>query len=66
MNAILGYAQILKNESETLDAYQKEYVNIMLKSGYHLLDLIDEVLDIAEIERGETPIEEEELNVKTL
>jgi len=66
MNAILGYAQILKNESETLDTYQKEYVNIMLKSGYHLLDLIDEVLDIAKIERGETPLEEEELNVKTL
>ena len=66
MNAFLGYAQILQSESETLSTYQREYVDIMLKSGNHLLNLINEVLDITKIERGETHLGKEELNVNTL
>jgi PAS domain S-box-containing protein len=50
LNAILGFAQIL--EMEDLDAISKDSVEEILKGGRHLLDLINEVLDIARIETG--------------
>ncbi len=50
LNAILGFAQIL--ELEDLAAHQRDSVGEILKGGRHLLDLINEVLDIARIETG--------------
>lgn len=50
LNAILGFAQIL--ELEELDDFSKDSVEEILKGGRHLLDLINEVLDIARIETG--------------
>ncbi|RYZ63994.1 MAG: response regulator, partial [Proteobacteria bacterium] len=50
LNAILGFSQIL--EKEQLTALQKESVGYVLKGGRHLLNLIDEVLDIARLEAG--------------
>ncbi|HEY0074005.1 MAG TPA: ATP-binding protein, partial [Abditibacteriaceae bacterium] len=50
LNAILGFGQIL--DSEDLDAASKESVGYILKGGRHLLDLINEVLDIARVEAG--------------
>jgi PAS domain S-box-containing protein len=50
MNAILGFAQLL--ELDTLDADQHESVRHIIRGGRHLLDLINEVLDISRIEAG--------------
>ncbi|MGH2701876.1 MAG: PAS domain-containing protein, partial [Actinomycetota bacterium] len=50
LNAILGFAQIL--ELEELASHQRDSVGEILKGGRHLLDLINEVLDIARIETG--------------
>jgi PAS domain S-box-containing protein len=50
LNAILGFAQLLKLESPT--ASQLESIEYILKGGGHLLELINEVLDIARIETG--------------
>jgi hypothetical protein len=50
LNAILGFGQIL--DSEDLDLTSKESVGYILKGGRHLLDLINEVLDIARVEAG--------------
>jgi PAS domain S-box-containing protein len=50
MNSILGFAQLL--EMGGLNPGQKKGVNHIMKSGKHLLDLINEVLDIARIEAG--------------
>jgi PAS domain S-box-containing protein len=55
MNAILGFAQLL--EMDELDAEQRQGVEQILKGGRHLLDLINEVLDIARIE-SEQPLME--------
>jgi PAS domain S-box-containing protein len=53
MNAILGFAQLLQdNPKEPLRPPQKEYVQQILKGGRHLVDLINEVLDLAGIEGG--------------
>ena len=50
MNSILGFAQLL--DLSELSTSQKRGVNHILKSGHHLLDLINEVLDISRIEAG--------------
>lgn len=50
MNAILGFAQVL--EMESLSADQQESVGHIISGGRHLLELINEVLDISRIEAG--------------
>jgi PAS domain S-box-containing protein len=50
LNAILGFGQIL--DRQVLAPLSKESVGYILKGGRHLLDLINEVLDIARVEAG--------------
>jgi PAS domain S-box-containing protein len=50
LNVVLGFGQVL--QLDPLDPGQAEAVDYILKAGRHLLDLIDEVLDISRIEAG--------------
>jgi len=50
LNAVLGFAQLLEIEPLTDD--QQESVTQIVKGGRHLLELINEVLDISRIETG--------------
>lgn len=53
LNAILGFAQILTSESlPTTVTQKKEFASHILKSGRHLLTLINEILDLAKVESG--------------
>jgi PAS domain S-box-containing protein len=57
LNAILGFAQLLEmNPSELLSESQHEYVSEIDKAGKHLLELINEVLELARIESGKVLI----------
>lgn len=51
MNAILGFSQILTRSSEASSS-QKDVLNKIIKAGQHLLDIINDVLDISKIEAG--------------
>ncbi|KAB8043825.1 ATP-binding protein [Janthinobacterium aquaticum] len=53
LNAILGFAQILSSDRlpSTLEQ-KKEFAGHILKSGRHLLTLINEILDLAKVEAG--------------
>ena len=51
MNAILGYAQLLQRDAK-LDPQQRSYVDVISRSGDHLLDLINDVLEMSKIEAG--------------
>jgi len=51
LNGILGYAQIL-NRSSALPAKERHGVEIIHQCGYHLLTLINDVLDLSKIEAG--------------
>jgi CheY-like chemotaxis protein/two-component sensor histidine kinase len=62
MNSILGFAQLL--EMGELNVSQKRGVNHILQSGKHLLDLINEVLDISRIEAGRLKISIEPVQLK--
>ncbi|HEY9079208.1 HAMP domain-containing sensor histidine kinase [Magnetovibrio sp.] len=58
LNGILGFGQLLDfNPKEPLSAHQKQCVDHIMSSGQHLLDLINEVLDLARIESGHQKIE---------
>lgn len=53
MNAILGFAQILEYDIEHKDTdLMAENVNEILVAGRHLLELVNDVLDLAKIETG--------------
>jgi PAS domain S-box-containing protein len=54
LNAILGFAQLL--EMDGLQGEQRESLGHILSAARHLLDLINEVLDIAAIEAGRLPL----------
>jgi CheY-like chemotaxis protein/anti-sigma regulatory factor (Ser/Thr protein kinase) len=57
LNAVLGFAQLL--EMDSLSPQQGESVGHILKAGRHLLELINEVLDMARIEAGRLTISPE-------
>jgi signal transduction histidine kinase/CheY-like chemotaxis protein len=53
LNAILGFAQILTSDALPATPVQKkEFATHILKSGRHLLTLINEILDLAKVESG--------------
>ncbi|MDH5378009.1 MAG: response regulator, partial [Gammaproteobacteria bacterium] len=55
LNAILGFSQILEMEEITQD--QKEWVNEIVLAGRHLLELINDILDLAKVEAGRLTLE---------
>jgi PAS domain S-box len=64
MNSILGFAQLL--EMGTLNPNQAKGVTHIIKSGRHLLDLINEVLDISRIESGHLSLSIEPIQIDSL
>jgi PAS domain S-box-containing protein len=56
LNAILGFAQLLDSESPPLTTGQKESTSQILHAGWYLLELINEILDLAQIESGKLPL----------
>ncbi len=64
LNAILGFAQLL--EMDELPPEQSESVAHILRAGRHLLDLVNEVLDISRIEAGRMDLSLEPVEVGPL
>ncbi|MCR4304763.1 MAG: response regulator [Gallionella sp.] len=52
LNAILGFAQLIETGSPAPTPTQKSRLNEILQGGWYLLDLINEILDLAVIESG--------------
>jgi len=65
LNAILGFAQLLQIDSpKQLAESQKNCVQQILKGGYYLLDLINDILDLSKIESGKTELSMENILIK--
>lgn len=62
LNSILGFAQLLGMND--LDPVSEKGVKHMLKSGRHLLDMINEVLDISRIESGHLALSPEPVQLR--
>lgn len=62
LNAILGFGQLLdSNKKNPLSRSQQKAVNRILSSGEHLLQLINQVLDLSKIEAGQENLRIEEV-----
>ena len=67
MNAILGFAQVLQvDRNNPLSAVQNERIDYILAGGKHLLELINEILDLARIEADRISISLEEVDTNDL
>ena len=62
LNAVIGFAQVMIR-SKTLSQENQEDVGIILRSGEHLLALINQVLDLSKIEAGRTVIYEKSFDL---
>jgi two-component system cell cycle sensor histidine kinase PleC len=68
LNAILGFSEVMKNEvfgAHEVVAY-KDYSNDIHNSGQHLLNLINEILDLSRIEAGRYELNEEPVSLPTV
>lgn len=58
LNSILGFSEVLVDELfGKLNAQQKEYTKDIYNSGKHLLDLINDILDLSKVESGKMELE---------
>ncbi len=67
LNAILGYGQLLEiRNQDSMDQLGKEGVQQILSGGRHLLELINEILNLARIESGKLEFTYEDISVGSL
>ena len=64
LNSIIGFSEILMQKmSGELNEKQEQYINNVLKSGKHLLALIDDILDLSKVEAGKIELVIEKISV---
>ncbi|MDB5325859.1 MAG: putative two-component system sensor histidine kinase, partial [Phycisphaerales bacterium] len=65
LNSILGFADLLRDGIPT-DAKQARYLQNIIKAGHNLLDLINDLLDLAKIEAGKLDVRVQPLSLSDL
>ena len=65
LNAVLGYAQILLRDNG-LEGNRRRSVSIIERSGGHLLNLINKILDLSKIEAGHMELSETDFDLRQL
>ncbi|KQY20830.1 HAMP domain-containing sensor histidine kinase [Rhizobium sp. Root483D2] len=65
LNAILGFSEVMSTEvlGPLNNPIYKEYTGDIHRSGQHLLDLINEILDLSRIEAGKYDLNEEAIHL---
>ena len=63
LNAVLGFAQLMASEVPAPPARQQRSIDQILKGGWYLLRLINEILDLATIESGKVTMSQEPMSV---
>src|SRR5437763_3914554 len=63
LNAILGFAQLMASDSPEPTPVGKENIEQILKAGWYLLELINEILDLALIESGKLTLSNEPVSL---
>jgi two-component system, sensor histidine kinase len=62
MNGVLGMARAL--EQTDLDARQRDYISMLIRSGDGLMTILNDVLDISKIEAGKLELEEAPFDIR--
>ena len=68
LNAINGFSEVMQSElyGPLGDVKYKEYVSDILSSGRHLLELIDDILDMSKIEAGKLTLETKRIELEKI
>ncbi|MEL4306243.1 PAS domain-containing sensor histidine kinase [Methanococcoides sp. LMO-2] len=67
LNSIIGFSEVLCSEDAgSLNDLQKRYVSNVHKSGKHLLELINEILDLSKVEAGKMELNPEKVGVYSI
>ena len=66
LNAIIGFSEIIKNETfgPVGSTQYRSYAEDINESGQHLLDLINDILDLSKVESGADEIHEEQIEIR--
>jgi CheY-like chemotaxis protein/nitrogen-specific signal transduction histidine kinase len=65
LNAILGFSQVMQRSSD-LSSENRDNLDIISRSGEHLLTLINQVLDLSKIEAGQAALNETDFDLRQL
>jgi signal transduction histidine kinase/ActR/RegA family two-component response regulator len=65
LNSVIGFSRLLANDPEVTTS-QKQSLNIITRSGEHLLNLINNVLEISKIESGRVELEQATVDLRHL
>ena len=57
LNSVLGYSELLLDDSDGLDPKYREGLSVIYDKGQHLLALVNDLLDLARIESGQAMLE---------
>jgi len=63
LNAVLGFAQVIESGTPPPTPSQKRSLDQILKAGWYLLELINEILDLARIEAGRLALSREPVSL---
>ena len=67
LNHIIGFTELVVDQNfGDLNDIQQEYLNDVLYSGKHLLELINDILDLSKVEAGKLELESSDVNPKLL
>ncbi|MBF0389648.1 MAG: response regulator [Desulfamplus sp.] len=61
LNAVIGFSQLLERDKDTTKSH-KETLQIIMRSGMHLLSLINDILEVSKIEAGKIEVNYDEFN----
>jgi PAS domain S-box-containing protein len=65
MNSIVGFASLLGNRNLDRNTME-EYLNIIMQGSNHLLELLNEIFEIAKIEAGTLQIKKDDISVNSV
>ena len=63
LNSILGFAQLLESSVPEPTPNQRKNLEHILKGGWYLLELVNELLDLGQIESGKLPLTQEPVSL---
>ena len=68
LNAIIGFSELIKGETfgPVGDVRYSDFAEDIHQSGHHLLDLINDILDLSRIEAGEHELREKNFDIRTV
>lgn len=66
LNAIIGYSELLLDDLDDQTAWMEKDINKIRGAGKHLLDLINDILDMSKLEAGRTTVHLETIPVYTM